>query len=298
MKVVLGADGSDHAEYAARFLTKYPLGEDSVVDCCGVYSAAHVVTATAHPFLGPLLADHLSGAVDDAKEAAQKGAKDAATLVRDLGLASEAHLLEGDPADELAGYAESVGAGFVAVGSRGHGALDTILLGSVAREIANNHTVNLLVTRKKDDLPPDGLRVVFATDHSDYAETVTQKLKALVKGKFAEFEVFSVVDPDSKDVTFARSTTAWDDLQSGLSGWAEEQNQATLEELGDIAAVTTSAVEVGSARQAIVERTKGDRADLLIIGAQGRSALSRLLLGSVSNFVLSRATCSVMIVRA
>jgi nucleotide-binding universal stress UspA family protein len=295
MKIVLGSDGSDHAEYTAEFLSRYPVGADSVVHCCGVYSASHVVTATSHPFLGPLLAEQLTQAVEDAKQGAETAARASSKKLRGLGMTAEAHLLEGDPGDELASYAQKVGAAFVAVGSRGLGTLDTLLLGSVAREIANNKKVDLLVTRKRE-LEAEHLRVVFATDHSDFAERVAAKLPSLVGGRFSELEVLSVVDPDSKDVAFARSSAPWEDLQAGLSGWAKEQNEATAVQLGQIADRVTSSVELGYAREVIIER--GKKADLVILGAQGRSALSRLLLGSVSNYVLSRSTSSVFIVRA
>lgn len=297
MKVVLGADGSEHADFAAEFLGRYPMSPDSVVDCCGVYSASHVVTATSHPFLGPLLAGQLSQAVDDAREGAEEAARSVAKRLRSLGRNSEAHLLEGDPGDELSSYAEKTGAAFVVVGSRGLGRLDALFLGSVAREIANNRRVDLLVTRRRD-FSGEGLRAIFATDHSDFAERVAAKLPSLVEGKFAELEVLSVVDPDSKDVAFARSTAPWDDLQSGLSSWANEQNDATVGLLSDLADRCVTTVKSGHARETILKRAKETGADLVILGAQGQSALSRLLLGSVSNYVLTRAETSVLIVRA
>lgn len=296
MKVVLGADGSEHAAFTAEFLTRYPLAEDAVVHCCGVYSASHVVTATSHPFLGPMLTEQLTQAVDDAKEGAEASARAARRSLLDSGLAAEAHLLEGDPADELAAYAEKIGAAFVAVGSRGLGRLDMLLLGSVGREIANNRTVDLLVTRKREPQGGERLKAVFSTDHSEFAGRVAAKLPSLVGGRFAELEVLSVVDPDSKDVSFARGSAPWEDLQAGLTEWATEQNQATVRQVGALADRVTSTVELGHAREVIIERAK--TADLVILGAQGRSALSRLLLGSVSNYVLSRAASSVMIVRA
>jgi nucleotide-binding universal stress UspA family protein len=296
MKVVLGADGSDHAMFAAEFLARYPISADSIVDCCGVYSASHVVTATSHPFLGPLLADQLSQAVDDAKEGAEVAARSVARRLKEVGRNAEAHLLEGHPSDELANYAERIGAAFVAVGSRGLGKLDTLLLGSVAREIANNRKVDLLVTRKREFARADGLKAVFATDHSDFAERVAAKLPSLIDGKLAEMEVLSVVDPDSKDVSFAKTSAPWEEIQPGLVDWAKKQNEETAAQIDAVAERVTSSVELGHSREVIIDRA--GNVDLVIMGAQGQSALSRMLLGSVSNFVLARSTSSVLIVRA
>lgn len=296
MKVVLGADGSEHAEFAAEFLTRYPMGEESVVDCCGVYSASHVVTATSHPFLGPMLVDQLAHAVDDARDGAEAAARRLCSLIRDKGRKAEAHLLQGDPGEELANHAEESGAAFVAVGSRGLGRFDALLLGSVGREIANNRNIDLLVARRREST--GGLKVLFATDHSDFAERVAAKLPSMVEGTFAEVEVLSVVDPDSKDVAFARSSAPWNELQTGLTGWTKEQNEAIVSKLSGICERCVSNVESGHAREAIIERAEAAGVDLIILGAQGRSALSRLLIGSVSSYVLTRAKCSVLIVRA
>jgi nucleotide-binding universal stress UspA family protein len=189
-----------------------------------------------------------------------------------------------------------MGTAFVAVGSRGLGRVDALLLGSVGREIANNRSIDLLVARRRE--ASGGLKALFATDHSDFAERVAAKLPSMVEGKFAELEVLSVVDPDSKDVAFARSSTPWDDLQTGLAGWAGEQNEATVAKLSGLADRCVSNVLSGHAREAIIDRAEEMGADLIIIGAQGRTALSRLLIGSVSSYVLTRAKCSVMIVRA
>jgi len=296
MRVVLGADGSEHAEFAAEFLTRYPMSQDSVVDCCGVYSASHVVTATSHPFLGPMLVDQLAHAVDDARDGAEAAARRLCSLIKERGRKSEAHLLQGDPGEELANHAEETGAAFVAVGSRGLGRFDALLLGSVGREIANNRRVDLLVARRRES--SGDLKVIFATDHSDFAERVAAKLPSMVEGKFRELEVLSVVDPDSKDVAFARSSTPWDELKTGLAGWAKEQNEVIVAKLTSIAERCISNVLNGHAREAINDRAEETGADLIIIGAQGRTALSRLLIGSVSSYVLTRAKCSVMIVRA
>jgi nucleotide-binding universal stress UspA family protein len=244
-----------------------------------------------------MLTDQLAQAVDDARAGAESAAKRLARLIREKGKSSEAHLLEGNPADELAGYAERSGASFVCVGSRGLGRLDALLLGSVGREIANNRKTDLLVTRKRT-LPEGGLDVLFATDHSDFAKRVAAKLPRLVEGRFRKVEILSVVDPDSKDVSILHAANKWSDVETGLKNWVEEQNKSLLDSLSAISEETASTVLVGHARESILERATQAGVDLVVMGAQGRSALSRLLLGSVSNYVLTRANCAVMIIRA
>ncbi|MEL7356609.1 MAG: universal stress protein [Cyanobacteria bacterium J06560_6] len=54
--------------------------------------------------------------------------------------------------------------------------------------------------------------------------------------------------------------------------------------------------EVGSPGRIICEIAASWEADLIVVGSHGRRGLSELLLGSVSNYVMHHAPCSVMIV--
>lgn len=53
----------------------------------------------------------------------------------------------------------------------------------------------------------------------------------------------------------------------------------------------------GEPRKAILDAADSWGADLIIVGAQGHGAVSRFLLGSVSNALVHHAKCSVEIVR-
>lgn len=62
------------------------------------------------------------------------------------------------------------------------------------------------------------------------------------------------------------------------------------------AAVTTE-VREGTPARALIDRADAWTPDLLVVGSHGRSALGRLLLGSVSHKVVSEARCSVRVAR-
>jgi nucleotide-binding universal stress UspA family protein len=55
--------------------------------------------------------------------------------------------------------------------------------------------------------------------------------------------------------------------------------------------------QVGEPGRRICECAKQWGADLIILGRRGRAGLSELLLGSVSNYVLHHASCSVLVVQ-
>ena len=53
----------------------------------------------------------------------------------------------GDPATEIANYAKSKDADLIVIGTRGHGELRDMFLGSVSRKVSNLAKVNVLLVR-------------------------------------------------------------------------------------------------------------------------------------------------------
>jgi len=62
-------------------------------------------------------------------------------------------------------------------------------------------------------------------------------------------------------------------------------------------AVAHSYCELGDPATTIVEHARGGGYDLLVLGTHGRTGLSHVLMGSVAEKVVRRATCAVLTVR-
>lgn len=60
--------------------------------------------------------------------------------------------------------------------------------------------------------------------------------------------------------------------------------------------VQTELIE-GVVGESIVQKAEKMRADLVVVGATGHSQISRMLLGSISDFVATHSPCSVLVVR-
>lgn len=93
-------------------------------------------------------------------------------------------------------------------------------------------------------------------------------------------------------------------LSTGVAVWQEEQGRQVLEQAVKIAedAVTTDrAIDIKSelrcapAVPTLVEMSKD--AELLVVGSNGRGAVARLLLGSVSSSLVRIARCPVAVIR-
>jgi nucleotide-binding universal stress UspA family protein len=56
-------------------------------------------------------------------------------------------------------------------------------------------------------------------------------------------------------------------------------------------------VRIGDPRAEIIEEAKRSSADLIVVGWTGKNALKRLVLGSVAEYIVRHAPCSVEVVR-
>jgi nucleotide-binding universal stress UspA family protein len=71
-----------------------------------------------------------------------------AARLSDIGIPATAHVRTGDVAHEILDAASDHGADLVITGSRGLGALDRLLLGSVARNVLTHFDGSVLIMRE------------------------------------------------------------------------------------------------------------------------------------------------------
>jgi nucleotide-binding universal stress UspA family protein len=79
---------------------------------------------------------------------------------------------------------------------------------------------------------------------------------------------------------------------------ADAPDRRAQSELAALGVVARIEVRAGDAADEILAATRSLPADLLVMGSRGRSQLAGLLLGSVSQDVVARASCPVLLVRA
>ncbi len=65
----------------------------------------------------------------------------------------------------------------------------------------------------------------------------------------------------------------------------------------DVKFMAGTILDVPSAADSIVNYADSRKADLIVIGTEGRTGLKRLLLGSVASAVVTHANCPVLVTR-
>lgn len=277
--VIAGFDGSAPAARAVRWAAAEAARREIALDVIGCYSPPPMVGMYAVPYDLDAIRDGL---------AAETDAMVAAVQAEHPGVAVAGRVVLGRPGEELA--KESKAADLVVLGTSGAGAVETMLLGSVAHDVARHAVcpVALVPDAPQPDAPLG--RVVVGIDGSPSAAAALE---------------WAVEEADRRDVELV-VLHAWRDTYGTVIDDAEAHDlrrvdaalelDIALERVRELARGPVSGRLVeGRAAAAIV--AAGKDADLLVVGSRGRGALRSTLFGSVAHAVAERATRTVVIVR-
>ena len=200
----------------------------------------------------------------------------------------------GRPASTIVDDAREIEADLVVLGSRGHGAVMSAVLGSVAAEVVDYAPCPVLVARS-DRLTG----VVLAHDGSpgaSQAEAVLLTMPFLRSLPIRVVSAWSVPLTHIGDPTGASviSGDLYDELVRGARTYATEVAADATTRLKSAGRTVVAQVAEGSAADAI--SSSAGSTDLIVIGTRGQTGLARLLLGSVARGVLHRADSSALFV--
>jgi nucleotide-binding universal stress UspA family protein len=153
-------------------------------------------------------------------------------------------------------------------------------------------------------------KILVAMDQSDICKHVFDQAIAFAKTYNATLLLIHVLSPVEEGYPGAvfpinstyltLSTEAW---QRRIEEWKvlEEHGLTFLRSQADAATATGVLTEFtqafGNPGYAICTVAKTWNANLIVIGRRGHSGLNEVFLGSVSNYVLHHAPCSVLIVQ-
>ena len=197
-------------------------------------------------------------------------------------------------------------ADLVAVGARSHGSIERFRLGSVSRAVLHGAHLPVLIVRSHP--PEDESFRTMACHHPASAAAVGATLKELHWSKETEGTVIGVAesmlagplpswlekrvrDPDTAAIAQAWQTEHDDEVHA-LSSKLE----AFQTILPQCFHGKPPIIVEGNPGDRILEQAKKDRTELITIGRTPNDKLSRWLLGSTSEAVLSHASASVLVV--
>jgi nucleotide-binding universal stress UspA family protein len=294
MRVLLAYDGSRDAQQAANLVaaTAWPPG--STVRVIGVIEPA-VLAATAWPTAMP---DYFAEADQQLTDYYTNELAEVVKRLEATDRAVESAVLRGRPATAIVDEAAAFAADLVVVGSRGRGAIGSLILGSVSGEVVDHAPCPVLIARGSTVT-----RVVFATDGSAVAASAQQVLTAWPMFRSIPIRVVSVADviepwhPGIAPTMYAQVIEAQArDLEQARSDHERIANESA-EALRGAGLDATAETRVGDAAAQIIAASMAWGADLIVLGSRGRTGLTRLVLGSVARNVVHGSATSTLVVR-
>ena len=138
-RIVIAFDGSDASREALEQGVALARAAGAVATL--VYVRHARLPLVGDPFYARALGRELRRGRD--------GLDEARALAAEAGVAAEAELLEGDPAERVVELAQLRGAELIVVGCRDRGALAEALLGSVSRAIVHGADRPVLVAKRR-----------------------------------------------------------------------------------------------------------------------------------------------------
>ncbi len=222
--------------------------------------------------------------------------------VREARLDHETEMREGDPWREIAGVAEEMSADLVVLGTHGRGGLERLFLGSVAEKLIRRLPCSVLTICHEEgrtwEAPGLLTRILCATDFSETSSEALSFALALADGKDARVTLLNAIEsiPDTREP----SHLGFPDLQplrEDLDRMARERLAKAIGDAGETGGRAEPRVAFGRAYQEILRVAAEERADLIVIGAQGHGPVEHLLSGSNAQQVVRKATCPVLTVR-
>jgi universal stress protein A len=142
-------------------------------------------------------------------------------------------------------------------------------------------------------------RILVATDFSLDADGALLYALALARTIPASLHVLHVVDnPLAAGVWSSEVyTSEVAGLQINLVRDAETQLRRGLRAIDHHGIKITSEVKTGRPGPTIVECARDGGHTLIVVASHGRTGLSRMLMGSVAEYVVRHASCPVLVVR-
>lgn len=136
-------------------------------------------------------------------------------------------------------------------------------------------------------------RILLAIDQSRYSRGASREAIDRAASERAALIVLSVVEPHNQHVPGGRLRRVDQERDRLTFGAMQVVHQARA-----AGVPATYLIWEGDPAEAIVEASRAERADVIVLGSRPRTNLRRLILGSVSTEVSRRATCEVVVVPA
>lgn len=278
MKILLATDGSKHSEGAASFLTSLNLSAEDEV------TIFHVV------YWIPFLYDRESY-FDTFKEIKMKIAPEiidsAFEILKPLNAKISTAITDGSPEQSIIDTAVDSGTDLIVMGARGIKGIEAIFVGSTTKSVAANSPVPVFIIKLPVFHDPDRIKILFATDGSEYSLATEKLLSSIPFYDNTEMTVLNVIwsyfsDIPEKYVMKINERIKDDMAKTGSAELMESERiiEQTRKRLGKRFSNINILSKVGDPSAEILKTSEALGTDIIAVGCRGLRWIKGML-GSV-----------------
>jgi nucleotide-binding universal stress UspA family protein len=210
-------------------------------------------------------------------------------------LAAKAHrkiktaCLIGLPHEGVVDFAETENCDLIVMGTKGYGLLERVLLGKVTRRVIGFTKRDVMVVPLQGKVGWE--KIMLATDGSENSRPAANRALELAQTFGAELKISSIVEMPSRlsgnaGATLAQILQEREGMLEGLRAEAEGRGIKT-----------ECFLSQGFPARTPVAQAQNAGVNLMVMGSHGRTGLTRLLMGSVTERVMGLAPCPVLVVK-
>ncbi|MBZ0187007.1 MAG: universal stress protein, partial [Candidatus Obscuribacterales bacterium] len=242
---------------------------------------------------------------DKKKEATQVFVKDFTVKLKKIFPQADitSELLTGEAAAAIIDKGRDWQADLIVVGSHGKGFLSRFVLGSVSNKVLLHSECAVEIVRKREsDSNRTDYNILLPIDFSAHSDKSLADALESFSGKKARFKIIMTIEqiisyftPEIAPSTALAMMEERQEMIARAKDLLPEKAQPFIEKFEN-ERISVDIVD-GSPANEILDLARSWPADLIILGSHGKTGLSKLLLGSVSQAVALNAPCSVRIVK-
>ncbi len=228
------------------------------------------------------------------KEALRKPCDDALAEAEKLAKAERTPFkmacAEGVIHEQIVDLADAENCDLIVMGRRGLGRIERAIVGNVTARVIGHTQRDVLIVPLGATLGWE--QIILATDGSPYSATAAERALMLAQAYGGQLKVISVVDVPASHYIYAPEAVA--DLVKNATGYVNDVKKQA--ENAGVKAETFVAKTV--AYEAIIDLAKERNGNMIVMGSHGRTGLKRLLMGSVTEKVISHAPYPVLVIKS
>ncbi len=222
------------------------------------------------------------------------------------GLQAKTHQVTGIPSQRITAMAKDLDADLIVLGTRGRTGLEHLLLGSTAERVVAQAPCPVLTVRLNPAQPPSGrarpadaapaIRTILAPiDFSDCSLDALEYAAQAAKQFDAAVTILHVMEPVSYSLDFSL-------IHAGEARAQRERVETRLKDLTALlrreGLTAAHILRGGLPADSVLDWSREEAYDLIVMGTHGRRGVSHLASGSVAEAVLRRAPCPVLTVKS